>query len=333
MIERYRKILEEKELDAIFLINLDKRDPHLTRILDLEGVFEYSFLILTGNSIEFYTSKMEYDFAKEQVKFEVKFYEKFKEIFRKLKEFKVVGLNCSLLPYNFVKKCEKYTKVIDISEDLNDILKIKEEWEIERIKEACRIAEKALEKIYSLDVKKLTEKELKAEIEYEILKESELAFETIVAFDENSRFPHYKTGLRNKKPEKVILIDLGAKYKNYVSDITRTFLLDKSLKEIYEKVKEIQEEAIDLVKEGVDFEEIEKKIKQKLDFPHSLGHLLGLEVHEGKPKILKENMVLTIEPGYYKDFGIRIEDVIVVKKDKAKVLTEFTKEEIYLRQQ
>ena len=134
------------------------------------------------------------------------------------------------------------------------------------------------------------------------------------------------------KKTRPTIVDFGARFNWYCCDITRTFAgTSKEWKTTKEAVKNIQEEIIDFVKPGVGMEDI-KKLYEKLmgkhryKIHHSFGHGIGLEVHEQITGKLKENMVITVEPGVYKHSGgCRIEDTILVKKGKAEILTKSIK--------
>ena len=158
------------------------------------------------------------------------------------------------------------------------------------------------------------------------------AFDSIVVSGKKTSFPH---ALPTKdKIEDILLIDIGAVYEGYCSDITRTFLLkdDEEMRKIYNLVYEAKKVAEEHLKEGISAKQIDNIVREffgdyKDLFIHSLGHGVGLEVHE-EPRlsiklkddeniVLKEGMVVTIEPGLYlkNKFGVRIEDLYLVKKN------------------
>lgn len=213
---------------------------------------------------------------------------------------------------------------------------IKDKEEIKLIKKAAEISDKAINWVLNnLDeVKNLTEYELVAEIEYIMKKHGSIkpAFDSIVVSGKKTSFPH---ALPTKdKIADILLVDIGAVYEGYCSDITRTFLLkdDEEMKKIYNLVYEAKKVAEEHLKEGISAKQIDNIVREFFNdykelFIHSLGHGVGLEVHE-EPRlsnklkddediILKEGMVVTIEPGLYlKDkFGVRIEDLYLVKKN------------------
>ena len=231
------------------------------------------------------------------------------------------------------------------SEALERARAIKTESELELIANAENVTQKALAKVIPLIKVGMTESELSAEIMFEMIRggAQSLAFDNIVAFGENSAKPHHQSG--NKKLEKndLILIDIGAKVNGYCGDMTRTFTLGEpnpQLAEIYNVVFEAQSYALKNIKAGMTCHEADSLAREYIvahgygnEFGHSLGHGLGINVHEtprvGKnsPQILEENMVVSVEPGIYINGlgGVRIEDLVVVKKDGVMNLTPFEK--------
>jgi len=164
----------------------------------------------------------------------------------------------------------------------------------------------------------------------------------IIASGPNGALPHAQVTKRRFVPGDLIVVDLTLRFKGYVSDATRTFGLGKiseEAKNVYQIVKVAQELGIKAVKPGVSCKKIDDICRDFINeknygkyFIHSIGHGIGLEVHElpnisqGSTTKLKKNMAITVEPGVYipKKFGIRIEDSLLVK-DKAVLLHKFTK--------
>ena len=223
---------------------------------------------------------------------------------------------------------------------------IKSEEEIEIIRESVKIAEVALEKTLPKIKIGIKEREIAAELEYQMRKlgASKASFDIIVASNERSALPH---GVASEKlvEEGFLTIDYGCFYKGYASDITRTFYIgdnptQKHL-EIYEIVKEANERAIKAVKAGITVHELDAIARDFIKergygeyFGHGLGHGFGLQIHEypgisfkAENKVLKEGMIITIEPGIYlPDFGgVRIEDDILVTKNSCEILTTLDK--------
>ena len=176
----------------------------------------------------------------------------------------------------------------------------------------------------------------------------ETSFSSIVAFGENASMPHYSPGERKLRKNEFVLMDFGARYKRYCSDITRTVVYGKAtdeMKEMYDVVLRAQTESMKLIKENVNGKDVDLAARKVIDeskfkgrFIHSLGHGVGMDVHD-HPALastydfpLKENMVVTNEPGVYipKVGGVRIEDDVIVKKDTCEVISTAPKDLIEL---
>jgi len=159
------------------------------------------------------------------------------------------------------------------------------------------------------------------------------AFSPIVAFGENTSKPHHVPTERKLKMADPILIDMGCKYEGYCSDMTRTIFMGCILEEIkplYDLVKKNQFLSLREVKDNSNIKNIAKSAENdELPTMHALGHGIGLETHEApyikikNENILKENMMITIEPGAYipGKYGIRIEDTVLVTKSGSIELT------------
>ncbi|AHC51718.1 peptidase M24 [Sulfolobus acidocaldarius SUSAZ] len=230
--------------------------------------------------------------------------------------------------------------LVDVSKDFYIIRAKKEPEELELIKKAGDITSSAMkissEKIHEESV---SEKQLAGLIDMTMRNEGaeEYAFSSIVAFAENSAFPHHIPTDRTIKNGENAVIDIGARYNNYCFDSTRTFVKSNNdeVKKVYEIVLQAQEEAIDAVRDGTRASEIDRIARNVIEkagygkyFVHSTGHGVGIEIHEypsislSSDAILEENMVITVEPGIYLKgkFGIRIEDTIILTKKKPIVL-------------
>ena len=227
---------------------------------------------------------------------------------------------------------------------------IKSPAEISAIEKACELGDKTFKYIFNRIKSGITEKQLAFEIEFFIKKHGgDISFPPIVAFGKNSAIPHHKTSDQRLKTNDQILLDFGVKLNNYCSDMTRTIFFGSAnaeYKKIYQTVLAAQEKAIEALinKDTPSLRSILAKDIDKIarecivsqgypTIPHSLGHGIGLEVHESprlSPKskdILKEGMVFTIEPGIYiPSFGgVRIEDVVVLEKSGPRLLTNSPK--------
>ena len=225
---------------------------------------------------------------------------------------------------------------------LNDIRMTKTEDEINIIQQAVE----KIDNVFSYllhDIPSLkTELEVRRKIVDYIFKEGGTgeSFPAIVASGEHSAIPHWETSDSPIKWDNLLLIDMGLIYKGYCSDFTRTIALgniDKELEKIYFIVKEAHEEATNAVKAGIPIGEIDLAARRVIEkygygdyFIHSTGHGIGIEIHE-EPRIYKtnqdilmENTVFTIEPGIYLPGkgGVRLENIVVCRKNHAQVLTK-----------
>ena len=223
---------------------------------------------------------------------------------------------------------------------------VKDEGEIEQIRQAVALSSRAFSETLPLLWPGILEMEVAAEIEYRMRRygAEQPSFETIVAFGPRTALPHARAGARALKPGECILMDLGAILNGYVSDMTRTVFLGRPSRKasrIYQAVLEAQKEAEETVRAGVECAAVDRAARRVLErygyeryFTHSTGHGVGREIHElpriGKKQqtLLPERAVITVEPGVYLPGfgGVRIEDVVVVRKDGPEILTQTPKE-------
>jgi Xaa-Pro dipeptidase len=244
-----------------------------------------------------------------------------------------LGVENSISLQTYKKLCK------DLKIELTDIIErfrvSKSKTEIKNIERAIGIAENSLKKIDLSGI----ENKAAAELEYNMRVKGSLrpSFETIVASGVRSSLPHASAS--SEKIETPIVIDWGAIYHNYCSDITRTIVNSEEQEEILEVVLEAQKAAINTLKPGIKASYIDKIARNVIEeygyidyFLHSTGHGVGLEVHEN-PSLsvkyggkLEKGMVVTVEPGIYLKgkFGVRIEDMVLIK-NRGKVLTNLSK--------
>jgi len=226
---------------------------------------------------------------------------------------------------------------------------IKDNEEIKYITKACNITDDCFEYLLNYIKIGMTEKQIASAIErfFRINGAEELAFDTIVASGPNSSMPHAVPTDRKIEYGDVITIDMGCKYKGYCSDMTRTIFVgkvDENVKKIYNLVLKNQEQTIEEMKEGAICKNIAKMVINDFEINgytliHGLGHSLGLEIHEipnlssKSEVVLKNNMIITDEPGIYVPgkFGIRIEDTVIVGKSTGVALTKSNKEIIIIQ--
>lgn len=340
----------DDSVDAVLIVNarMPFLDLNFRYITDIRGgVFESSYAIATPRGVTIITSALEEGIARRSgCRLVVANTAKQMEagLKRMVRGKKVVGLNMSGVSCTTMKHLRKNLKGIalkDVSKQLNKARTIKDADEIERIGRACKIASKVAEEIPDILEIGMTEREAAAEIDY-LLKQrgaDGLAFDTIAAFGPATALPHYQPGNRRLRRGSTALFDFGANYRNYNSDITRTFFtrpIDKRLERIYGIVAEAQMTAVESMKPGVRAKKIDRAARNVIEkagygkqFFHSTGHGLGISEHdpgilaEKSKDVLRENMVLTVEPGIYLSGkgGVRIEDDIVITGTNGKFLT------------
>jgi Xaa-Pro aminopeptidase len=351
-IDKMKNSFRNTDLDALLITDINN-------IRYLTG--------FTGsNAICIITPKNQYvitDFRyKEQIANEVKSYKiliakssLYEEVFQKRlldKAYKIgfESENISYANFSNLKKAFAGKKFIPLSYFVEKLAAEKDEDEIKNIKEAIKISEIAFRGLIEEGFKDQTEKDIAFELSSRmIIAGSEKnAFNPIVASGSNSSMPHAKpTGRKIRKGEP-LLMDFGADYNGYNSDITRTIFCGKpgeEFKKVYQVVLDAQRFAIDGIKEGVSCKDIDALARNHIQkkgygklFGHALGHGIGAGAHclplisFRSKDVLIENMVITIEPGIYLPgkFGVRIEDDLLVKKNGFEILTKIERELIVL---
>lgn len=251
-----------------------------------------------------------------------------------------VGFEENYLTYAKYKEYIRKYKIHNFVETEDIIEKqraIKDEEEIKNIEKACQITRDCFEYIKEYLKTGNTEKQVANLIDEYYYQNSEgPAFETIVASGENSSKPHAIPTNRAFTEQDIITIDMGCKYNGYCSDMTRTFFIGEPTekqRKVYNLVAKNHAQTIDAIKDGANIKLLAKMVENDFklndyDLIHGLGHGVGLEIHE-KPYLssrvdapLRENMVVTVEPGIYipGEFGVRIEDTVLVEKGGARKL-------------
>ena len=245
-----------------------------------------------------------------------------------------VGFEENYVTYAKYKEYMHKFKINNFVETENIIEKqraIKDDDEIKNITIACEITDKCFSHLIYFIKPGMTEKQIAKEIDEFYNNNSDgLSFDTIVASGENSSKPHAVPTDRKIQEQDIITIDMGCKFKGYCSDMTRTIFIGsvpEYVKPVYDLVLKNQTQTLNQMKDGENIRLLTKMVENdfrlhNFDLIHSLGHGVGLEIHE-RPFIsyrndnqLKENMVVTDEPGIYLPgkFGVRIEDTVLITK-------------------
>ena len=221
----------------------------------------------------------------------------------------------------------------------------KDEEELSCMTAAQRIAEGALEQILKEIRPGMTEKEIAARLNYLMVSAGaeKTSFDTIVASGPNGSMPHAVPGMRKVREGDFITMDFGCVYKGYCSDMTRTVALGRpsdEMRNIYDIVLQAQLAGIAAAKAGVTGAAIDGAARKVIQdagygayFGHSFGHSLGIDIHEapnaapGNDKPMPDGAVVSAEPGIYLPgkFGVRIEDVMILRPDGAQVITKAPK--------
>ena len=236
--------------------------------------------------------------------------------------------------------CPRRTKLVPANALVEVLREIKENSEVDIIRQCLKVHSKALELLKKVVKPGITERQVLGYLEGFIKKEGvKFSFSPIIASGPNSAYPHAKVSDRVLKNNEPLLIDIGIDIKGYKSDLTRNFFLGRMTpryKKVFAATALAQKEAIDLIKPGVSVAEVDTRARNVLRkfglakyFGHSLGHGVGLEIHENprlsvkSQAILEPGMVVTVEPGVYLpgEFGIRVEDMVLVTKEGCEVLS------------
>ncbi len=241
--------------------------------------------------------------------------------------------------------------LVPVGKDLAEMKKYKNPYELDCIATAQKITDAAFTDVLGYIKEGITEKELAVILQCCLLQNGgeKNSFDPIVSFGENTSKPHAHPTDRVLVPGDNVLMDFGCVYKGYCSDMTRTVFFGEpnpKIAEIYSIVLSAQAEALKSIKSGVKACDVDAAARKvftasgvESNFTHALGHGVGIDIHEVPslhPKndmVLKENMVITAEPGLYFPGigGVRIEDLVVVKRDGIDNLTTSDKNIIIIR--
>ncbi|WP_282244170.1 Xaa-Pro peptidase family protein [Psychrobacillus sp. NEAU-3TGS] len=350
-VAKLRTALEEKGIDALLITNGYNR-RYMTGFTGTAGV-----AIVSKNDAVFITDFRYTEQAASQIKdFRIVKHEKtlIEEVAKQVAEMGIqsLGFEKEDLTYSSFELYKQAVKadLVPLSGLVEKIRLIKTDEEISIIKAACRIADEAYEHIVTYIKPGMTELQVSNELEFFMRKRgaTSSSFDTIVASGVRSALPH---GVASDKVIEVgnfVTLDFGAIYNGYISDTTRTVAVgepSEQLKEIYQIVLDSQLLALEKVKPGMTGKEADAIARDYIAskgygeaFGHSLGHGIGLEVHEGpglsfrSDIVLEPGMVITIEPGIYLPNigGVRIEDDALVTENGLEKLTHSTKELLIL---
>lgn len=233
---------------------------------------------------------------------------------------------------------------------LDGLRAAKDEEELARMRQAQRITDEAFREILNFIRPGLTEQDVAARLVYELLRRGgrKVSFDPIVAAGANGSMPHAVPGETVIQPGMFVTMDFGCVYEGYCSDMTRTVAVGQPTEEmerVYHTVLEAQRAGIAAARAGVTGSEVDRAARQVIQqagygafFSHSFGHSLGLEIHESpnaspsEQSVLPTGAVISAEPGIYLPgrFGVRIEDVLVLREGGCEDITHSPKNLIVL---
>jgi Xaa-Pro aminopeptidase len=262
-----------------------------------------------------------------------------------------VGFEANFTAFGQIHAIEKAVKelkdapaveLVPVENVLTNIRKVKDDHEIDLIRKSVGIAEEAFEAIRGEIKVGQSENHLAGLLVFELRSRgaSDSSFPVIVAAGTNSSLPHYRPGEVLVQRDQPLLIDWGAMYKGYASDLTRTLMVGRvgpKVKQIYKVVYEAQQAAIKFLRPGVTTLQADRVARDVIEkagygkqFGHGLGHGIGREIHElptmrktGGEEELRPGMVVTVEPGIYLpgEGGVRIEDDVLITHSGCEVLS------------
>jgi Xaa-Pro aminopeptidase len=348
-LKRLRQRLREKNLDS-FLASEGANIRYLSGFTGKEGYLivnsDEAFLLVDSR----YTLQ-----AKQEAAAEIKVKE-YKDLFHdfwsdytRQNQKITLGFETRNLTHSQLLKLRKFTKGIKLvpTEFLVDGLRaVKEDKEVTLIREAVSVADKALEFVKELIRPGVSERELSWEVEKFCREQGaeKMAWEpAIVASGENAALPHHKVSERKIERNDLVLFDFGAVVEGYHSDVSRVFFVGLPTQEqrmVYQAVLEAQNLGKSLLFSGKAGAEADQSVKNYLKnfgpgaYEHSLGHGVGLGVHElpilslARGDVLEKNSVVTVEPGIYRAGwgGVRIEDIVIITSKGVETLTQFPKD-------
>lgn len=340
-VSKLRKVLSEQNVEGLLI-----EDPidlyYLTGIELSTGKLvvmeETAYLIVDGRYVEK---------CKTESLFPVLLYQD-EKIFEKkeLLEIDRLAFDSSKTSYQSYLSLKKHSKkeLVPVDAPTRAIRVIKDSDEIALLREAADLGSQGYDYLCGLLQPGITEAELAIELEifWKRRGSKALGFDPIIAFGKNSSMPHYRCGNVPLKKGDPVLIDIGVNLNHYHSDMTRVQFLgdpEPKMREIYQIVHDAQEMALALCKPGTKIGDLDAVAREYIEskgygeeFSHSLGHGIGLEIHEAptvrnkKPyseSPLEKGMVITVEPGIYLPGigGVRIEDTVVITDDGHENLT------------
>ncbi len=348
-LTKLRNKMNEMNVDAVIVLD-ELNQRYLSDFAFTDG-----FLFVTKQKAYLVTDFRYYEMALNRAdkSFEIVMPDNRKEFIKKvISEYmiKSIGFEGGSISYETYKRyCDDYPECdfVNLGDAIEVIRQIKTPAEIEKMQKAQDITDAALSSLLKIITPNMTELDVAVELEYAMRKggAESFAFETIAVSGDASALPH-GTPRNVKLRPGFLTMDFGAKFDGYCADMTRTVVIGKAddeIKKLYNTVLRAQTEAIAYLREGADCGEADKIARDIIDsipeykgaFGHSLGHSVGLFIHEsprlfsrGFGRKLNVGEILTVEPGIYLfgKYGCRIEDMVAIEKDGVHNFTHSPKE-------
>ena len=352
-LEKYLSLLGTKDYDGLLLTSPISRKYCAEFNID-EGV-----ALVTAKGCRYYTDSRYIESAQNNLKgFDVRMTDKDNGYLKQLNEaiadfgVSVLGFEEAYLTVAELQNYEKHlhAKLVPCQQDIDAFRVVKEPYELDRMRQAQAITDRAFAEVLPRIREGMSEKELAAELIYCLYKNGAegLSFPPIVVAGPNSSMPHGVPGERKLQKGDFITMDFGVIYQDYCSDMTRTVALGYAtdeMKTVYDTVLKAQLAGIAVTKAGMTGKEIDGAARKIIAdagygncFGHGYGHCLGLEVHEApncnpsNDKPMLAGAVSSAEPGIYLPgkFGVRIEDCLVILENGVENLAHSPKELIVL---
>ena len=348
--DKLRKLIKKSDAPALLVTG----EHNVTYLTGFTG--DSSYLLLTAKetlilSDKRYTTQLEEECP--DIKFEVrgpdvKMHEHLTEVVRRMK-LRTLGFESQLVTvatYEAWRKQLEGVELVPTADQVEQLRMIKDKEEVQTICDSVACAERAFDVVKASLRREQTEKQVADMLEAQVrlFGGDCTSFSPIVAVGPRAALPHARPGASLIGDDQFVLIDWGARFRRYASDLTRILVTGKispKLQKVYGVVATAQARAIAAIRHGASMKEVDAAARGFISksgygkqFGHGLGHGIGLEIHEAPrmgPKEdapLKAGMVVTVEPGVYIPGwgGVRIEDDVLVTRTGAKVLTSTTKQ-------
>jgi Xaa-Pro aminopeptidase len=349
MNARFKNLVEDfsrhKNIDALLIVN-DTNIRYLTGFAACE-----SWLLVTRSKAFYITDSRYILEARQGLKgITVKQYSQmpYAVLCELCKQYKVKRLGFDEKHTSFAswRKLKEFfprkPKLIPATGLVESLREIKDEGEIDQIKACLKLHFKAIDFMKKVVKPGLTERQVALKLESFVKSHGgEFSFAPIIASGPNSCYPHARVTDRILRNNEMVLMDFGIDLNGYKSDLTRNFFLGRiapRVKQVFDALTLAQREAVSLIKPGISLAAVDvqaRKVLRKFGlakyFGHSLGHGVGLDIHEAprlssrSTGILEAGMVVTVEPGVYipGQFGIRVEDMVLVTNEGCEVLSGY----------